>query len=96
MPTECRDAYLQREDGCAWVWAIDPDWSLPGPDADGYDGRVEVTWNQLFNKFYDLMSTEKVTLKAIWEEFHEVNETLPEPVPGWAFPKVPKRVWPDN
>ncbi|KAF4154400.1 hypothetical protein CNMCM6936_005010 [Aspergillus lentulus] len=96
VPTECRDAYLQREDGCAWVWAIDPDWSLPGPDADGYDGRVEVTWNQLFNKFYDVMSTEKVTLKAIWEEFHEVNETLPEPVPGWAFPKVPKRVWPDN
>jgi hypothetical protein len=42
------------------------------------------------------MSTEKVTLKAIWEEFHEVNETLPEPVPGWAFPKRPKRVWPDN
>ncbi|RHZ58446.1 hypothetical protein CDV55_106572 [Aspergillus turcosus] len=96
VPTECRDTYL-REDGYSWAWAIDPDWSLPGPDADGYDGRVKVTWGQLFNKFYDLMSTKKVTLKEIWEEFHEVNDKLPNgPLPGWLFSKLPKEVWPDN
>ncbi|RHZ43050.1 uncharacterized protein CDV56_100339 [Aspergillus thermomutatus] len=96
MPTECRDTYL-REDRYAWAWAIDPDWSLLGPDADGYDGRVKVMWAQLFNKFYDLMSTKKVTLKEIWEEFHEVNEKLSDrPLPGWGFSKLPKVVWPDN
>jgi hypothetical protein len=95
VPTECRDTYL-REDRYAWAWAIDPDWSLPGPDADGYDGRVKVTWAQLFNKFYDLMSTKKVTLKDVWEEFHEVNEKLPEPLPGWLSTKLPKVLWPDN
>ncbi|KAF7183511.1 hypothetical protein CNMCM7691_003790 [Aspergillus felis] len=95
VPTECRDTYL-REDRYAWAWAIDPDWSLPGPDANGYDGRVKVTWAQLFNKFYDLLSTKKVTLKDIWEEFHEVNEKSPEPLPGWLSTKLPKVVWPDN
>ncbi|KAF4212023.1 hypothetical protein CNMCM8980_010006 [Aspergillus fumigatiaffinis] len=96
VPTECRDTYL-REDGYSWAWAIDPDWSLPGPDADGYDGRVKVTWGQLFNKFYDLMSTKQVTLREIWEEFHEVNEKLHDgPLPGWLFSKLPKEVWPNN
>ncbi|EAW17352.1 uncharacterized protein NFIA_072660 [Aspergillus fischeri NRRL 181] len=80
----------------AWAWAIDPDWSLPGPDADGYDGRVKITWAQLFNKFYGLMSIKKVNLKEIWEEFHEVNKKLPEPLPGWLSTKLPRVVWPDN
>lgn len=94
VPTECRDTYL-RGDRYAWAWAIDPDWSLPGPDADGYDGRVQVMWAQLFNKFYDLMWTQKVTLKEIWEECHEMNEKLSEPFPGWFTSKLPKPVWPD-
>ncbi|PKX97741.1 uncharacterized protein P174DRAFT_458340 [Aspergillus novofumigatus IBT 16806] len=86
-----------RRYGYSWAWAIDPDWSLPGPNADGYDGRVKVTWAQLFNKFYDLMSTNKVTLKEIWEEFHEVNEKLHDgPLPGWLSSKLPKEVWPDS
>ncbi|KAF7122561.1 hypothetical protein CNMCM5793_000586 [Aspergillus hiratsukae] len=93
MPTECRDSYL-REDRFSWAWAIDPDWSLPGPDADGYDGRVRVSWGRIFHKFYDLMSTQKVTMKEIWEEFHEVNKILDAPIPGWFFSKLPKEVWP--
>ncbi|GIJ86353.1 hypothetical protein Asppvi_005241 [Aspergillus pseudoviridinutans] len=94
VPTECRDTHLGPFP-YNWAWAIDPDWSLPGPDADGYDGRVKVTCAQLFNKFYELMSTKKVTLKKIWEEFHEVNETLPDgPMPCWIM--SPKEKWPNN
>lgn len=94
MPTEYRDSY---QDGYGWAWSVDPDWSLPGGDEDGYDGRVQAVWGQLFNKFYDFMSTQQETLKEIWQDFHQVNKKLTSgPVPGWLFSELPKRVWPDD
>ncbi|KAF3392839.1 hypothetical protein F1880_008880 [Penicillium rolfsii] len=26
-----------------WIWAIDPDWPLSGPDEDGYDGHLKIS-----------------------------------------------------
>ncbi|KAH8698405.1 hypothetical protein BGW36DRAFT_426113 [Talaromyces proteolyticus] len=95
MSNECRDSYTTGEK-FGWLWAIDPEWTLPNADEDGYDGRVAITWGQLFNKFYDFMSAQRFTLKEIWQDFHEVNRDLSEgPLAGWLFSRLPKKNWPD-
>ena len=57
-----------------FIWAIDPDWSLPGADEDGYDGRLKINAAQVWLRFYEFMSTGTMTLKDIWRDFHYVNE----------------------
>lgn len=56
-----------------YIWAIDPDYSLPGTDNDGYDGRLKINITQIYLRFYEFMSMGSFTLKDIWRDFHDVN-----------------------
>ncbi|KAG2414551.1 hypothetical protein HFD88_003742 [Aspergillus terreus] len=81
-----------------FLWAVDPDWTREDADEDGYDGRVKISAVQVFFRFYEFMSTQRFTLKEIWRDFYQVNETqtyLPEPLVAWQFTNLDKPVWPD-
>ncbi|KAE8132905.1 hypothetical protein BDV38DRAFT_274710 [Aspergillus pseudotamarii] len=95
---EARVSYSQSRQH-SFAWAINPDWSRPGADEDGYDGRLKISATQIYFRFYEFMSTKKFTLKDIWRNFHQVNETqtyLPGPLPAWHFTNLDKPVWPDR
>ncbi|KAL4898235.1 hypothetical protein BDV59DRAFT_197174 [Aspergillus ambiguus] len=94
---EARLSYSQARQ-YTFAWAIDPDWSGSTADEDGYDGRVKISGAQIYFRFYEFMSTRRFTLKDIWRDFHQVNETqtfLPGPLPAWQFTNLDKPVWPD-
>jgi hypothetical protein len=85
----------------SYLWAVDPDWPETGVDEDGYDGRVKISATQIFYRFYEFMSTREFTLKEIWHDFHQVNETqtlLPGPLVAWQLTNLdkPARVWPTS
>jgi hypothetical protein len=77
----------------SWLWAVDPDWSIDGPDEDGYDGRVPVNWAICYDKFYNFMSMGTCSLKDIWREFNQLRQK--SPIPGWALTDLDKPQWPD-
>ena len=79
-----------------WIWAIDPDW-LSGADEDGYDGRVKVLWGRLYNKFYELMSGGKITLKDIWKEYYKVKDIMSDDLShAWFLTHLDQpQEWPD-
>lgn len=84
----------------SYLWSVDPDWTQTGPDEDGYDGRVKISATQIFYRFYEFMSTREFTLKDIWHDFHQVNQTqviLPGPLVAWQLTNLdkPARAWPD-
>ncbi|PGH27693.1 hypothetical protein AJ80_00708 [Polytolypa hystricis UAMH7299] len=95
---EARDSY-KTETVCSWLWAIDPDWSQPGADEDGYSGRVKISLGEVFGRFYQFMSTERFMLKDIWRDFHKVKQykkVAGESLPAWALTDLGKPVWPDT
>lgn len=81
-----------------YLWAIDPDWPLSGPDEDGYDGRLKININQVFWRFYEFMSTD-FSLKDVWQDFHYVNShklyphCWKEPT-AWVISQLDKGKWP--
>lgn len=83
-----------------YIWAIDPDWLLSGPDEDGYDGRLKIHVAQPFFRFYEFMST-KFSLKDVWRDFNFVNSNKLHPSwteepTAWFFTHLDKPVWPYN
>ncbi|KAB8077669.1 hypothetical protein BDV29DRAFT_45611 [Aspergillus leporis] len=88
-----------QEEYYGHIWAIDPDWPLPGADEDGHDGRLKISATQVFWRFYEFMSTDNFTLKDIWRDFHDVNSTkvypsyFSEPT-AWHFTNLDKPAWP--
>jgi hypothetical protein len=85
----------------SYLWAVDPDWPQTSVDEDGYDGCVKISATQIFYRFYEFMSTREFTLKEIWHDFHQVNETqtlLPGPLVAWQLTNLdkPARVWPTS
>jgi hypothetical protein len=92
---ESRASGDTREKPWRWAWAVDPDWTADGPDADGYEGRARITFQQCYRKLYELLSEKRFTIKDIWEETRkmEVEENLPaEP---WFKTKLDQPKWPD-
>ncbi|KAF7122560.1 hypothetical protein CNMCM5793_000585 [Aspergillus hiratsukae] len=90
----CQASWTEAE--FPWLWVIDPDWALSGPDEDGYDGRVKVAWAMLYTKFYDFISTNRFTVKDIWRDYHQMNQQFRHgPTPAWLWTELDKPVWPD-
>ncbi|KAL4962960.1 uncharacterized protein BDV14DRAFT_97187 [Aspergillus stella-maris] len=89
---EVRDSW--KGPSFPWIWVVDPDWALDGPDEDGYDGRVPVNWAICYTKFYNFMSLERFSLKAIWQDWHGMREEREEPQPGWLLTKLDRPKWP--
>jgi hypothetical protein len=95
---EARISYSRRRQH-SFAWAIDPDWSRSGADEDGCNGQLKISATQIYFRFYEFMSTKKLTLKDIWRDFHQVNITqtfMPGPLPAWHFTNLGKPVWPDS
>ncbi|KAI9372097.1 hypothetical protein BJX61DRAFT_543045 [Aspergillus egyptiacus] len=96
---ECRNSWTGAF--ITWLWAVDPDWPLDGPDEEGYDGRVPVNWTVCYDQLYNFMSMGKFSLKDIWRDFHHMRQNSVDksrPPPGWAMSKLdkpPKPTWPD-
>ncbi|KAB8072078.1 hypothetical protein BDV29DRAFT_192822 [Aspergillus leporis] len=89
---EARISYSRRRQH-SFAWAIDPDWSRSGADEDGCNGQLKISATQIYFRFYEFMSTKKLTLKDIWRDFHQVNITqtfMPGPLPAWHFTNLGK------
>ncbi|KAL3457176.1 hypothetical protein BJX64DRAFT_269380 [Aspergillus heterothallicus] len=90
---ECRSSCENPGAMYPWLWALDPDWSLDGPDDEGYHGRLPVNWAICYDKFYNFVSTGKWSLKDMWKDFNQVRQRMQ--IPGWGYTDLDKPRWPD-
>ncbi|KAL2802726.1 hypothetical protein BJX63DRAFT_437586 [Aspergillus granulosus] len=90
---ECHTSCDDPDTMYSWLWALDPDWSLDGPDEEGYEGRLPVNWGICYDTFYNFLSMDRWSLKDIWSEYNQMRKQ--RRIPGWVWTNLDKPQWPD-
>lgn len=58
-----------------WVWAFDPDWKSQSRDRDddGYEGKLKVSWSDLYSWFYMVRSEDRLAFKDLWRKAEQLG-----------------------